>query len=121
MDPLAGLDNANQGPLLTDEKDVVDINTLRYNLMHIDTTRSVMNIASGCVAGICGFTGWQGLACFLILHLTVMTIIWATKLNCQLKSYTRQSIWSYATANVQQSGLSFMLFWTLFYGLVYLY
>lgn len=61
MDPLAGLDNANQGPLLTDEKDVVDINTLRYNLMHIDTTRSVMNIASGCVAGICGFTGWQGL------------------------------------------------------------
>jgi hypothetical protein len=60
-------------------------------------------------------------ACFLALHLTVLTIIWATKMNFQLRSYTRQSLWSYATANVQQSGLSFTLFWTLFYGLVYLY
>ena len=72
MDPLAGLDNANQGPLLTDEKDVVDINTLRYNLMHIDTTRSVMNITSGCVAGICGFTGWQGLGKRLSLSMLLL-------------------------------------------------
>jgi len=121
MDPLAGLDAALPGPTTTDEKDVFDVTTLRYNLQHVDTIRSVMNIASGCVAGICGLTGWEGLACFLVLHLTVLTIIWATKMNFQLRSYTRQSLWSYATANVQQSGLSFTLFWTLFYGLVYLY
>lgn len=62
MDPLAGLDANNPGgQIQTDEKDVFDINALRYNLMHVDTTRSVMNIASGCLAGICGLTGWQGL------------------------------------------------------------
>lgn len=173
MDPLAGLGANNPGQIQTDEKDVFDVNALRYNLMHVDTTRSVMNIASGCLAGICGLTGWQGLGkiwmlkhrndfcavlpgvslivchwetvfcdsrfclltmnfdfcvhfslnkvCFLALHLSVLTIIWITKLNCNLRSFTRQSLWSYATANVQQSGLSFMLFWTLFYGLVYLY
>jgi len=60
-------------------------------------------------------------AVFLFLHLSVLAVVWATKMNCQLGSYTRQSVWSYATANVQQSGLSFTLFWTLFYGLVYLY
>lgn len=60
-------------------------------------------------------------ACFLILHLSVLALIWVFKMNLQLRSYTRQSIWSYSTANLQQSGLSFTLFWTLFYGLVYLY
>mmetsp|Transcript_18061 Transcript_18061/g.37044 ORF Transcript_18061/g.37044 Transcript_18061/m.37044 type:complete len:122 (+) Transcript_18061:78-443(+) len=121
MDPLAGIDAKLPGPEATDEKDVFDVTTLRYNLQHVDTIRSVMNIASGCAAGILGLTGWQGLVCFVILHLTVLATIWATKMNFQLRSYTRQSIWSYATANVQQSGLSFTLFWTLFYGLVYLY
>ena len=61
MDPLAGLDATLPGPSNTDEKDVFDVNALRYNLQHVDTTRSVMNIASGCVAGICGLTGLQGL------------------------------------------------------------
>ncbi|VEU33774.1 unnamed protein product [Pseudo-nitzschia multistriata] len=122
MDPLAGIGSgALPAPDASDDKDVFDVTTLRYNLQHVDTVRSVMNIASGCVAGICGLTGWQGLALFLLLHLAVLTIIWATKMNFQLRSYTRQSAWSYATANVQQSGLSFTLFWTLFYGLVYLY
>mmetsp|Transcript_22882 Transcript_22882/g.54032 ORF Transcript_22882/g.54032 Transcript_22882/m.54032 type:complete len:123 (+) Transcript_22882:333-701(+) len=122
MDPLAGIDSVNTlGPDVADDKDVFDVTTLKYNLQRVDTVRSVMNIASGCVAGICGVTGWQGLAVFLFLHLSVLAVVWATKMNCQLRSYTRQSVWSYATANVQQSGLSFTLFWTLFYGLVYLY
>ena len=64
MDPLAGLDAALPGTEATDEKDVFDVNTLRYNLQHVDTIRSVMNIASGCVAGICGLTGWQGLGAY---------------------------------------------------------
>jgi hypothetical protein len=61
MDPLAGIDAAALPGVETDEKDVLDVATLRYNLQHVDTIRSVMNIASGCVAGICGLTGWEGL------------------------------------------------------------
>ncbi|KAG7360499.1 Rab5-interacting protein Rab5ip [Nitzschia inconspicua] len=122
MDPMADLDAPTAATAsASDEKEVLDITTLRYNAQSIDTVRSVMGIVSGCVAGICGLTGWAGLACFLVLHTLVLVLIWAFKMNFQLKAYTRQSAWSYATANIQQSGLSFTLFWTLFYGLVYLY
>mmetsp|Transcript_18076 Transcript_18076/g.43751 ORF Transcript_18076/g.43751 Transcript_18076/m.43751 type:complete len:127 (-) Transcript_18076:72-452(-) len=125
IDPMANLDAVpGMAPLAGDqehEKDVIDFTTLRYNLQHIDKVRSVMGIASGCVAGICGLTGYEGLVCFLALHVLVLLIIWSTKLNFQLHSYTRQSWWSYITVNIQQSALSFTLFWTLFYGLVYLY
>ena len=64
IDPMANLDAVpgvgaeQQGE---HEKDVIDFTTLRYNLQHIDKVRSVMGIASGCVAGICGLTGYEGL------------------------------------------------------------
>jgi hypothetical protein len=66
IDPMANLD----APMMAaddtdDEKGVIDINTLRYNLQNIDHVRSVMGIVSGCVAGICGLTGWEGLGMFL--------------------------------------------------------
>lgn len=121
IDPMAGLDGGVPAVQDTDEKDVVDITSLRYNLERVDTIRSVMGIASGCVAGICGLTGLQGLGCFVILHVLVLFLICGLKMEFKLYSYTRQRWWTYLTANLQQSALSFTLFWTLFYGLVYLY
>jgi hypothetical protein len=121
IDPMANLDGGAPGaPDATDEKDVIDVTSLRYNLERVDKVRSVMGIASGCVAGICGLTGLEGLACFVALHFLVLILMWSLKMNFQLWAYTRQSWWSYASASLQQSALSFTLFWTLFYGLVYL-
>ena len=60
-------------------------------------------------------------ACFLILHVLVSLAIWAIKMNFNLKAYTMQSWFNFLTTSMQQTGLSFTLFWTLFYGLVYLY
>jgi hypothetical protein len=60
IDPMANLD-APTASISENEKDVLDITTLRYNAQSIDKVRSVMGIASGCVAGICGLTGWAGL------------------------------------------------------------
>jgi hypothetical protein len=59
--------------------------------------------------------------CFLVLHVFVALSIWALKMNFDLKAYTRQSLVAYITTNLQQCALSFTLFWTLFYGLVYLF
>jgi EMC6 len=66
IDPMANLDAVpgepgSAGDNAADEKDVIDFTTLRYNMQHIDQVRSVMGIASGCVAGICGLTGYEGL------------------------------------------------------------
>lgn len=63
IDPMANLDagvpGASQGG--GEEKDIIDFMSLRYNLEKIDRMKSVMSIAAGCAAGICGLTGLQGL------------------------------------------------------------
>lgn len=60
-------------------------------------------------------------ACFFLLHLTTCLAVWGWKMKFCLSVYTRQSWFSYLTASLQPTALSFTLFWTLFYGLVYLY
>lgn len=63
MDPMAGLDggSAPSAASTSSMKDVVDPNALVFNLKRIDKIRSFMGIVSGCVTGICGLTGLQGL------------------------------------------------------------
>jgi hypothetical protein len=72
IDPMAGLDD---GPGMASEentKEVFDSMTLQRNLQRVDKIRSVMGIASGCAAGIVGFTGLEGfgtsirLFCFIL-------------------------------------------------------
>jgi hypothetical protein len=68
IDPMAGLDGGAPGAQDTDEKDVIDMTSLRYNMERVDKIRSVMGIASGCVAGILGLTGFEGLGELVRLH-----------------------------------------------------
>jgi hypothetical protein len=65
IDPMANLDGGAPGAE-ADEKDVIDVTSLRYNLERVDKIRSVMGIASGCVAGVCGLTGLEGLGTFAL-------------------------------------------------------
>ena len=63
-DPMAdlggGAPKAGADASLTTSKEVSDPLILGTNLQRIDRIRSVMGIASGCVAGIGGLTGLQG-------------------------------------------------------------
>ena len=65
MDPMANLDGGTAPGATADvsasTKDVFDPIALSFNLKRIDKIRSFMGIASGCVAGIFGLTGLQGL------------------------------------------------------------
>ncbi|GKY95080.1 hypothetical protein MPSEU_000472100 [Mayamaea pseudoterrestris] len=125
-DPMADLTGESvpgsaNNDSMNSQKEVFNPMVLQVNLQRIDRIRSVMGIASGCAAGILGLTSFQGLACFIALHLFVLISIWVWKMNCRLSTYTKQSCFQYMTASVQATALSFTLFWTLFYGLVYLY
>jgi membrane protein YdbS with pleckstrin-like domain len=63
-------------------------------------------------------------ACFLILHIVVSFSILAAKMNFRLHSYTiskSESNISFLLTDLQKCALSFMLFWTLFFGLLYLF
>jgi hypothetical protein len=64
MDPMADLDGPPQGGAsseLANSKEVFDQVALQRNMQRIDKMRSVMGIASGCVSGIVGLTGLEGL------------------------------------------------------------
>jgi hypothetical protein len=69
IDPMANIGDTPGAPSETSDKDVIDFVALQVNLQRVDKVRSVMGIASGCVAGICGLTGWEGLGMLLLLHL----------------------------------------------------
>ena len=86
IDPMANLDgggagaDAQQG---SNEKDVIDIISLRFNLQRVEKIRSVMGIAAGCVAGICGLTGFQGL-CKYIIKILYLTDCYVSFLFCNI-------------------------------------
>ena len=64
------------------EKDVIDIVSLRVNLQRVEQIRSVMSIASGCVAGICGYTGFEGLSTCIIMKNESVVVLYVHKLLC---------------------------------------
>lgn len=126
IDPMADIGAATPTPgaggdAMNVSKEVFDPIALQRNVQIIDKIRSVMGIASGCVAGTIGLTSLEGLVGFIILHTFVALVLYALKMNFNLKSYLNFSWYTYLTFNIQQHALSFTLFWTLFYGLVYLY
>merc|ERR1712232_677288 len=103
------------------DQEVFDMAAYRSNFRKMDKIRSFMGIVSGCVAGVLGVTGLGGLACFIILHIAVNLSILAFKMNFDLHSYTKDSMVSFLIADLQKCAMSFMLFWTLFFALVYLF
>mmetsp|Transcript_1981 Transcript_1981/g.2473 ORF Transcript_1981/g.2473 Transcript_1981/m.2473 type:complete len:128 (+) Transcript_1981:265-648(+) len=126
IDPMANLDGGGGGPIPGGDatggegRDIFNLPAAQLNKKKMDTVRSFMGIVSGCVAGVCGLTGLEGLVCFFVLHLAVSLSL-LMKMKFDLKSYSRESMISFMMADLQKNGLSFMLFWTLFYGLVYLF
>lgn len=126
IDPMAGVDPTAPGGSDMDaagdgSQEVFDMNAYRSNFQKMDKIRSFMGIVSGCVAGVCGLTGFSGLACFLVLHITVNLSLLAFKMKYDLHSYSKESLFAFLTADLQKCAMSFMLFWTLFFGLVYLF
>jgi hypothetical protein len=124
IDPMAGVGDSAPVPGADatggDGKDVFDRAAASHNSQIMDRLRSFMGIVSGCVAGVLGLTGFAGLVCFLLLHLIVSASL-LVKMKFDLRAYSRLSVLGFLLADLQKCGMSFALFWTLFYGLVYLF
>lgn len=69
-DPMANLGDAAGGdPSGGDttgggQGEIFNLQAQMYNIKKMDEIRSFMGILSGCVAGICGLTGLQGLGMY---------------------------------------------------------
>mmetsp|Transcript_36695 Transcript_36695/g.117733 ORF Transcript_36695/g.117733 Transcript_36695/m.117733 type:complete len:114 (-) Transcript_36695:1363-1704(-) len=104
----------------TDENEFVSDEALMHNRSAIDSYRSYMTIIAGIGTGILGATGLRGLGLFLLSYL-VISLALVLKMRLDTEAYTNTKLLSFLFANLGRYGLSFVLFWTLAYALVFIY
>ena len=98
-----------------------NMGNIQSNARTIQWIRSFMSLTGGTMMGILGFTGLQGFIGFLILHVVVSTAIVA-KASFSLTDYVPGSkLPNFLIEGLTGELMSFLLFWTMFYGLVHVY
>ena len=103
-----------------EEKQHFSMEAMQHNMREIDLLRTFVSIIGGVLAGTLGCTGFHGLGCFVFTYLMIALVI-TVKMGMDVKKYTNNSFLSLVGADLQKNGLSFVLFWTLTYALVYIY
>lgn len=77
-------------------------------------------IIGGFIAGILKCTNLNGLICFITIYILI-TIVLGLKIKFDFKQYMNCTMMNFLTSDLQKNALSFILFWTLTYALVYIY
>ena len=72
-------------------------------------TRTILSIAGGIIAGIAGLTGWWGFLVFGLVSLIISGL------------QTFRDHGTSSNEGLSQALMSFVLFWTLFYGIVHIF
>eukprot|EP00638_Chattonella_subsalsa_P001355 CAMPEP_0117765176 /NCGR_PEP_ID=MMETSP0947-20121206/19934_1 /TAXON_ID=44440 /ORGANISM="Chattonella subsalsa, Strain CCMP2191" /LENGTH=115 /DNA_ID=CAMNT_0005587737 /DNA_START=30 /DNA_END=377 /DNA_ORIENTATION=- len=94
---------------------------LQENGKIINYVRTSMIIVAGVVTGILGCTGLWGLLSFVGFY-SLISLTLLVKMGMDPSVYTtNKSVLSFFCSDTQKYGLSFVLFWTLAYALVYIY
>ncbi|GMH59004.1 hypothetical protein TrRE_jg3278 [Triparma retinervis] len=124
MDPMEGLGGSPSGPSDSTAgtgREIFNSSVASKNALHMSDSRVFMSIVSGSLSGIVGSTGLSGMFLFFLMHaLTGLGLL--ALLGGDVKSYTGAATrWGFLMQDVQKCGMTFMLFWTLFYGVVYLF
>lgn len=98
----------------------VSMEHLMLNMQQIDRIRTILFIVSGIACGILGLTSLNGLLFFLAVTVFT-TIAFLLKMKFDVKKYTNSSFFQFVSHGVSSTAMSFVLFWTLSFALVYIY
>ena len=127
IDPMANIGGAQPSatqPGLSpgdDSTDVFDFHAQLQNVQKMESIRSFMGIVNGCCAGILGLTNEMGILFFVGMHM-VVSVCLLVRVGGKLERYRKGvGLVGFFTEGLQTCFMSYMLFWTLFYGLVYLF
>jgi ER membrane protein complex subunit 6 len=93
---------------------------LRKNIRQMDLARIVLYIAVGVICGVCGFTGLQGFL-FYVLSSAVITLALTAAMGFSPRTYVNETVPQLFVSNMSGQVMSFIMFWTLAYSLVYVY
>uniref|UniRef100_K3X3M8 ER membrane protein complex subunit 6 n=1 Tax=Globisporangium ultimum (strain ATCC 200006 / CBS 805.95 / DAOM BR144) TaxID=431595 RepID=K3X3M8_GLOUD len=94
---------------------------MQKNEKATDFIYTSMCVIAGCMAGIIGLTGLAGFAFLACAYVVTAVATWVFKLRMDVKVYFNTNTLSFIFSGVFSQALSFILFWTLSYGLVHIY
>ena len=97
----------------------LDEETMNKNNEKVMALRFFSTIFAGMVAGILGFTGFSGLGLYLI-NFFVVTILLFLHIKKQKGSFCT-SLLNLLFQGLFNHGMTYTIFWVMFYNLVYIY
>ncbi|TMW69661.1 hypothetical protein Poli38472_001817 [Pythium oligandrum] len=105
------------------DKDVefFSMESMKHNEQLVDFCRTAMCVVSGCIAGVMGLQGLSGFALMVALYVVTSLALLVFKLGFDLKTYFNIGLVGFVFSGLFGHLLSYILFWTLSYGLVHIY
>ena len=97
----------------------LDEDAIKKNIEKVLSLRFFSTIFVGMVSGILGFTGFIGLGFYLVNFLLV-TILLFLHIKSQKGNFS-DSLLSLLFEGLFQHGMTYTIFWVMFYNLVYIY
>lgn len=98
----------------------LSMEALQGNMMKLDKARSFFSIIAGILAGVLYCTSYHGLIAYVVMSVLINGAL-LIKMGFDTNGFTTQSFISFLSADMSKNAMSFILFWTLSYALVYLY
>ena len=103
-----------------DEGKLLSLEAMQANGKSLNKAQSFFAIVSGVLAGILYLTSFKGFLAYFILSFIMNGLIYV-KMNFDCKLYTNSSFIGFFLSDLSKNALSFILFWTVSYALVYIY
>ena len=107
----------HQQPLLVERLSAPQV---VHNAQTLAFSRTSVSILAGCIAGVFGLTGVWGFA-FYLLSVLLTAAVWWQRLGGQAKPYFAGSWRAVAMDGLSSGLMSYVMFWTLLYDVVYIY
>ncbi len=97
----------------------LDEETMNKNIEKVMSLRFFSTMFAGMVAGILGFTGFSGLG-FYLVNFFVVTILLFLHIQKQKGNFST-SVLYLLFQGLFNHGMTYTIFWVMFYNLVYIY
>ena len=97
----------------------LDEETIKKNIEKVMSLRFFSTIFAGMVSGILGFTGFFGLA-FYLLNFLLVTVLLFLHIKNQKGNFSPSTL-SLLFEGLFNHGMTYTIFWVMFYNLVYIY
>ncbi|CAK4078103.1 unnamed protein product [Aphanomyces euteiches] len=96
------------------------VENIQKNESVVEFTQTAMCVVTGSMAGVVGLTAFQGFVFMVVLYLVTSTALLA-KMRFDVETYFNMKWYSFLFYGIGGHFVSFILFWTLGYGMVHIY